>query len=134
MRVQNLYLLAAAALVGCASTGTPHVGGVPSGNMLSAEEISSAHADNLSAYDAISRLRPNWLAPHGATTMSSNTSDYAIVFVDGQEVGDVTALRNIQAYQVGDMHYYNVTEAGAKFGVRAGVTGAIEVLMKGPNR
>ncbi|MGH7652802.1 MAG: hypothetical protein ACREMS_13325 [Gemmatimonadaceae bacterium] len=134
MRVRNLYLLAAAALVGCATTATPRVGGVPSGNMLSAEEISAAHADNLSAYDAISRLRPNWLAPHGATTMSNNASDYAIVFVDGQEVGDVTALRNIQAYQVGDLHYYNVTEAGAKFGVRAGVTGAIEVLMKGPNR
>jgi hypothetical protein len=134
MKVRKVYLLAAAALVGCASTGTPRVGGVPSGNMLSAEEISGAHADNLSAYDAVSRLRPNWLAPHGATTMNSAVSNYAIVFVDGQEVGDINALRNIQAYQVGDLRYYNVTEAGAKFGVRAGTTGAIEVLMKGPNR
>lgn len=131
MSVKNLYLLAAAALLGCATTATPHVG-VPSGNTLSAEEISGAHADNLSAYDAVSRLRPNWLVPHGATTMSSNVSNYATVFVDGLEVGDVNALRNIQAYQVGDLRYYNVTEAGAKFGVRAGTTGAIEVVMKGP--
>jgi hypothetical protein len=28
------------------------------------------------------------------------------------------------------VHYYNVAEAGGKFGVRAGTTGAIEVIMK----
>ncbi|MGH7603379.1 MAG: hypothetical protein ACRENK_05185 [Gemmatimonadaceae bacterium] len=132
--MKHFYMLAAAALVGCASTGAPGVGGVPSGNMLSAEEISGAHADNLSAYDAVSRLRPNWLAPHGAATMTSSASEFATVFVDGLEVGDVNALKTIQAFQVGDLRYYNVTEAGAKFGVRAGTTGAIEVLMKGPNR
>jgi hypothetical protein len=98
--------------------------------------MSSTHADNGSAYDAIARLRPNWLAAHGVTSGQSNGAgtEYATVFVDGQEVGALTALRNISAYQVGDIRYYNVAEAGARFGIRAGASGAIEVMMKSPTR
>ena len=37
---------------------------------------------------------PNWLAPHGAMTSNQQVSDYAAVFVDGQFVGDINALRS----------------------------------------
>jgi hypothetical protein len=131
MSVKYLYLVAAIGVIGCATTATKP-GSTRKANELSGDEIMQTHADNLSAYDAVARLRPNWLAPHGAMTSNQQVSDYAAVFVDGQFVGDINALRNIQAYQVGDIRYYNVTEAGAKFGVRAGTTGAIEVIMKGP--
>jgi hypothetical protein len=129
MSVKYLYMLAAAGLLGCASAGSKTTA-AHSGVFLGASEISETHADNMSAYEAVLRLRPNWLASHGAMTSNSQASNFAAVFVDGQFVGDVSALRAIQAYQVGDIRYYNVTEAGAKFGVRAGSTGAIEVTMK----
>ncbi len=133
MSVKSLYLVVAVGVLGCASAAT-NSGNTRKANELTAAEIAQTHADNLSAYDAVARLRPNWLAPHGAMTASSQASEYASVFVDGQLMGDVNALRNIQAYQVGDVRYYNVAEAGAKFGVRAGTTGAIEVIMKGPTQ
>jgi hypothetical protein len=131
MSVKYLYLVGLAAIVGCASSSGARSTPMRS-NILSGEEITNTHADLNTAYDALSRLRPNWLAPHGAMTSNTTVSNYAAVFVDGQLMGDVNSLRNIPAYYVGEMRYYDVTQAGARFGVRAGTTGAIEVSMKTP--
>jgi hypothetical protein len=128
MSVKYLYLLTAAGVMGCA-TAAANPGGRRA-NELTAAEIAQAHADATTVYDAIARLRPNWLAPHGTASSSNQGSEAASVFIDGQLMGDINALRNITAYQVGSVHYYNVAEAGGKFGVRAGTTGAIEVIMK----
>ena len=132
MSVRNLYLVAVAAILGCASAGgssaTPGTP-PPSRNpkVLTASEIAIAHADANTAYDAIARLRPNWLASHGAMSSDNSVSPYATVWLDGQLYGDPSSLRNIPAYQVEDIRYYDITEAGGKFGLRAGVGGAIEV-------
>ena len=125
MLVKHLYLVAVATAIGCASAGgTPGQSGVPRKNaVLTAEEIAAAHADLATAYDAVARLRPNWLAARGAMA-------YAKVFVDGQQYGDLAALRNIQAFHVASMHYYDVTQSTAKFGVRGGDAGVIEVTIK----
>lgn len=134
MSVKHLYLLAVAALVGCAAApGTPGAPATPRKQyLLTSAEIADAHADLNTAYDAVARLRPNWLAPHGAMSSNAEASDYAIVFVDGQQFGLVDSLRNLQAFHVGEIRYYNVAEAGARFGMRAGTAGAIEVTMKSP--
>jgi hypothetical protein len=131
------YLVGMMAVIGCASTPSRPDGSTPlrRGNVLSAEEIASAHADINSAYDAVARLRPNWLASRGQVGANSvGGSNYAQVFVDEQLVGDINALRNINAYQVGDLRYYDVSQAGARFGLKAGTNGAIEVVMKQPGR
>src|SRR6266516_2164045 len=129
MSIKYCYLLAAAAVVGCASTGTSG-GNRVDPNVLSAAEMAEHHADVNTAYDAVARLRPNWLAPHGP--VSSTASSYPTVFVDGQLAGDLSALRNIPAYHVGAIRYYDVTQAGARFGIRAGGGGALEVTMQSP--
>jgi hypothetical protein len=138
MRVRHLYHLAVfAAIIGCASSGTPGTPTPPrKGNVLTANEMATAHADVATAYDAVARLRPNWLASHGVTStvsMGAGT-DRAVVFVDGQSYGDTNSLRNIQAYQVDEIRYYDVTEAGARFGIRGGSGGAIEVRLKNAQR
>ena len=138
MRLRHLHHLAVfAAIIACASSGTPDTGAAPrKGNILTANEMSTAHADVATVYDAVARLRPNWLASHGVTsTIASGAgTDRAAVFVDGQSYGDTNSLRNIQAYQVDEIRYYNVTEAGARFGIRAGSGGAIEIRMKTAQR
>jgi hypothetical protein len=129
------YLAGMMAVIGCASTPSMPDGPVSlhKGSVLTAEEMATAHADVNTIYDAIARLRPNWLAPRG-TMSSTGGSNYAQVFVDDQVVGDISALRGISAYQVGDVRYYDVSQAGARFGIRAGTNGAIEVIMKSPRR
>ncbi len=136
MSVKHLYLVVAVAALGCASGGSdpgtlPNAPTSRKNNVLTFEEISGAHADVATAYDAVARLRPNWLASHGVTSTVANGggTEYATVYVDGQPYGDITALRNIPAYHVGEFRYYNITEAGAKFGLRGGSSGVIDVIM-----
>jgi hypothetical protein len=132
MSVKHLYLMTAAALMGCAATNPTPSSGAPTrkANILTFVEISDAHADATTAYDAIERLRPNWLASHGVTSTVANGggSEYATVYVDGQPYGDITMLRGIPAFHVSEIRYYNITEAGAKFGLRGGGSGVIDVI------
>lgn len=129
MSPRLVYLVAAATLCACATTGSNPSVSRQSATVLTAEEMAAAHADATTAYDAIARLRPNWLAGKGITS-SSNTGDRAAVWLDGQPYGDISVLRNIAAYNVGSFHYYDVTQAGAKFGIRGGSGGVIEVTSK----
>ncbi len=135
MSVKHLYPVALAAIMACAGP-TPTQGTVPVGvlprrpNILTLDEMAAAHADATTAYDAIARLRPNWLAAHGLTSTlgGGGGTEFAIVFLDGQSFGDLNSLRTIQAYQVVEFRYYDVTQAGAKFGLRAGSSGVIEII------
>jgi hypothetical protein len=133
MSVKHLYLIAVAAILGCASAGTSGTsgtsGGAPRrGNLITAEDITAAHADVSSVYDAIARLRPNWLATHGPTSLSTaGGAGVATVWLNGVQYGDLGSLRNIPAYDVADIRYYDVTEAGARYGLKGGTSGVIEV-------
>ncbi|HEX9606938.1 MAG TPA: hypothetical protein VF962_06880 [Gemmatimonadaceae bacterium] len=138
MSGRHVYLVAVAAIFGCTSGGRtsdnpPILVGSRMARILSADEIAAAHADVNTAYDAVARLRPNWLAGHGVTSGSASGTAFAVVFVDGEPYGDLSSLRNIPAYHVGDIHYYDVTEAGARFGIRGGSSGVIEVRTKSPS-
>lgn len=133
MSVKHLYLIAAAAILGCApSSTTSGTGASPAprrASLLTAEEIAKANASTGTTYDAVSRLRPQWLSSHGPTSFITEGTEFAIVFVDGHRYGDLGSLRNIPASDVADIRYYNSSEAGGKFGLHAGTGGVIEVRM-----
>jgi len=133
MSIKHLYLIAVAAILGCAGSGTPATSGgaaVPRrGNLLTSQEIFAAKADVGNAYDAISRLRGNWLSSRGAGSFNTEGFDFAVVFVDGQRYGDLLSLRNIPAYHVAEVRYYNPAEAGGVFGLQGGTAGVIDVRM-----
>ena len=137
MLIRYLYLIAGAAILGCApasgTPGTSGTGAVRSNNkLLTAEEIASAHADVGTAYDAVSRLRPRWLSTHGVSSYNTQgaATESAIVFVDGQHYGDINSLRNIEAFHVADIRYYDATESALKFGLQGGTNGVIEVSIR----
>ena len=134
MSVKHLYLVAVAATISCTganSTSSP-VTTVPPrrANFLANTEIITAHADVGTAYDAVERLRPNWLSAHGLSTFDLRASEFAVVFVNGERSGGLDSLRGIPAYQVADMRYYDVTEAGARFGIKGGSGGVIDIRLK----
>lgn len=136
MSVKHLYLAGVIAAIGCMSgpqPPSPSTGIPRSSTVITSDEMAETHADLNSAYDAVARLRPNWLAAHGVTSTGAAAAgtETATVWVDGQNIGSINALRNINAYQVGSMRYYDVTQAGARFGIRGGSSGVIEVTMKG---
>jgi len=134
MTLKHLYLITALAIAGCAPAGST-AGGVPaprsSSTTLSAEEMAARNLDRGTLYDAISRLRSNWLKHSARTyeTQSATSETSAVVFVEGQRYGDVESLKNIDASQIADVRYYSPAES-AKFGIQAGFSGVIEVSIK----
>jgi hypothetical protein len=131
MSVKYLSVAGVVVVMACAATGgMSGTSSTRASNILTSTEIAAAHADVTTAYDAVARLRPNWLAGHGVTSAQANGAgtEYAIVYLDGQQYGDINTLRTIPAYHVNSMRYYNVTEAGGRFGIRGGSSGVIEVI------
>jgi hypothetical protein len=134
----HLYLVAFAAILGCASgsVGTSSTSAPPrSGNVLAAEQISTFSPEGRTAYDLVARFRPKWLVARGVQPRvgPSDSTEYAFVVVDGHPSGRIGSLRDIQAYQVSDIRYYDVGEAPGRFGER-GASGVIEVRLKSPSR
>lgn len=136
MSTKHLFLIAVAAILGCApatpvmdNTGaSAAAAAVPRrANALTAEEIDAENANTGTAYDAIARLRPNWLVARGVAVQGS---EYAVVFVDGSQHGDLNSLRSIAAYHVAEARYYDITQAGARYGIRGGTGGVIDVRLK----
>jgi hypothetical protein len=138
MSIRSLYSVAAviAVSLACAPRPIPFESldsppGAPRwAEVLTAEEITNTKAEEATAYDAVSRLRPNWLAPHGVTSFTKKGTAYAVVYMDDQKYGDLNTLKNFKAFQVAEMRYYDFTQAGARFGVAAGSGGVIEVKSK----
>ena len=131
MTAKYFQVVALAVLFGCAGSGARTPVAPRTATYLSAAEVAAAHAEIGTAYDAIARLRPNWLAAHGMSTLDPRQgTEYAMVFIDGQQHGGLTTLRSIPAAHVKDFRYYDVTQAGATFGLQAGTGGVIELRVK----
>ena len=131
MSVKLISLVVVAAMIGCASGGSGRTPVSPRmARILGADEVFAAKADQGSAYDALARLRPNWLAVHGVSSFDNRDAEYAIVYVDGQHHGSLETLRSIPASDVRAYKYYDVTEAGATFGLQAGTGGVIALTLK----
>src|SRR5688572_32781150 len=117
MSARYLFLVAVAAMIGCAS-GSGGAGSSPAqavprkGDLLTAQEVALAHADVMNAYDAIARLRPNWLVSRGVSTFGSGTTEFAVVFVDGQQHGSLEPRRRFPAWPAREYRYSDVPQAG----------------------
>lgn len=105
-------------LAACASTGgtAGKVRTSPTAT-ITHQEIVQAHVST--AYDAVERLRPQWLQSRGAMAPNpAGPQDLAlpVVFVDGQQYGDLSQLQNIQAMDIQSIKYLSPTDATTQFG------------------
>ncbi len=136
MSLKQFYLVAFAAAIGCAPPGgAGGAGGLNRAGLITADEAAGFNPEGRTAYDLVSRLRPKWLRPNGVQSLSAqnDSSEFALVVVDNQPMGRIQALRDVQAYQVVDIHYYDPSLAQGKYGAR-GAGGVIEVSTKIPRR
>jgi len=117
LAVIGLTLLAAA----CASGGGPGESG-PSRNrnLITSEELTQT-GELATAFDAIRRLRPNWLGGRGTSS--------AKVFIDGVEMGDTGVLRDYRVDAIRECRFIPPTDATLRFGTGYG-GGVIEVFTK----
>ena len=127
MSGRYFYLLAVAAVLGCASTGGNS--GIPptSRSLITNEEIARSRATT--AYGAVEQMRPLWLRSHGQTSLNMPSSQFATVFVNKQRYGDITTLRSIPVDQVLEIRYYSPAESVTRFGAD-NVSGVIDVTRR----
>jgi hypothetical protein len=116
MQRAELVFLATAISFGTACTA-PQVGPRDPGDsrIITQEEIEASRT--ATAYDAIQKLRANFLSYRGETSFNKNNSrPYPTVYVDGQEFGPISSLRSIPASQVATIRLYRSWEATTSFG------------------
>ena len=126
--VVALGLLTAA---GCAvsTTTTASVAGRPrmewSNNRLDAVEIASAQVQT--AWDAVSRLRPNFMS----STRASFHQEPRVVYLDGMKLGTLGELRHIPAVSIREIRMMSGVDAYLRYGPgHSG--GVIEVITRAP--
>lgn len=125
--VRSVTLLALVAA--CSHPRADGGGPSQSGDIITEAEI--ANSQSVTAYDAVQKLRANFLTNRGKTTILGDTSPLPVVFLDGIEYGPMSSLRNIPADHVASIRMYRAWEAGTKFGTGK-TAGVIEVLTKNP--
>lgn len=90
-------------------------GEVSNSQLISEEEIEASRAST--AYDVIQKLRANFLSYRGETSLNKSTSTpYPTVYVDGQQFGPISSLRNLPASQIATIRLYRSWEATTTFG------------------
>jgi hypothetical protein len=118
----------------CASSGA--AGGSASTNRSVITEAELPTSGPESAYDAISRLRPEYLRPKVAQSFNLRDSAGVTVaapepalLINGQRAGELSDLRQVAATSIRSVRYYTIEQAKRKFGMQYG-GGAIEVVYK----
>jgi hypothetical protein len=133
MLARHLYLVAIAAALGCATASTTNDAGTGTAgvrrnpNLITAEEIATLNVAN--AYEAVERLRPNFLRSRGRTTLTGAANGYPNVYLNRQRYGSIQSLRNIIASTVREIRYYSAGDAGTQFGMD-NANGVVEVTLK----
>jgi hypothetical protein len=122
----SIALLVTALALGCVTTAKQGGSG-GSGASLTQQQLSTANAANL--YEAIVRLRPNWLTSRGPTSVSNSTPTSVDVFVGNTFLGKADYLQQLRLGDVTEVKYWDPGSAAARFGM-GHPRGVIEITMK----
>lgn len=117
MRNATIVVIACLVLTACASGGGRSTTQSPRDpDRISPEEIQSQPAG--SAYDAVQRLRPNWLRGRAATLAGGNTTTVHLpaVFVDNVYFGSLQTLRQFNLDSVDEILFSSASEATTRYG------------------
>ncbi len=116
-RLRALVLLAASTIGiwGCA--GATSQGGARPGNgtTVTQTELATTNANNV--YDALAKLRPEWLSSRGATSVTDATPTGVDVYMNGTFLGKADYLREVRLQDVTKVTYWNAGQAAARFGM-----------------
>lgn len=129
MRAKTLVAIATAwTLTGCAHGATPDgSAGRRPGNVITQEQLAGTNSENL--YDAITKIRPDWLSSRGPTSVSDPSPTVVSVFQNGTMLGKADYLRQMLVLDVAEVHYWDPGQATARFGT-GHPRGVIEVTRK----
>lgn len=96
-------------------------------NVITRAQIESSGAATI--YDAIARLRAEFLRDRGRISIKADTHDRPVVFLNDQEYGIPETMRNIPAARIEEVRFYSSTDAAFRFGSQYG-GGVIQLISR----
>jgi hypothetical protein len=108
-------LLITCVLAGCAGAATSSRSGQDRSAVLTREMLAKTNSDNL--YDAIVKLRPEWLTSRGPTSATDMTPTSVDVYMNGTHLGNADYLRQMRVLDVSEVRYWDAGQASARFGM-----------------
>jgi hypothetical protein len=111
----------------CASAATQSQSS--SGNSAQLTRADLAATNSNSVYDAIAKLRPEWLSSRGPTSVKDATPTSVDVYMNGTLLGKADYLRDVRLLDVSEVRYWNAGQASARFGI-GHPRGVIEIIRK----
>lgn len=126
-RALMLVALTTCVVVSCTSATTQGRSGRGNQSQLTQSELAAANSDNL--YDAIAKLRPEWLSSRGPTSVTDAAPTVADVYMNGTFLGKADYLRQVRLLDVSDVRYWDAGQASARFGM-GHPRGVIEIIRK----
>lgn len=126
IRTKYLAVVGVGLAMACASAPAASTPGVTQNtNVISRDELNTINASN--AYDAIQRLRPQYLRSHGSTSTTVLDGGLPAVYVDRNYYGDIYSLREFGLGSVKEIRYYSPSEATSRFSTGS-PNGAIQII------
>jgi len=122
-----LLLCAMGAVVGCAGTTSQKQSERTSRNSLTQTQLAAANSENL--FEAIAKLRPEWLSSRGPTSVTDATPTSVSIFMNGAMLGKADYLKQLGALDVTEVRYFDAASASARFGM-GHPRGVIELTRK----
>ena len=124
-RLSSVLWLAAG--LGCAGSPEPSAPGDPqpevlrasvpvdsNANLLTGDQLRETNVGNV--YDALRRLRPQWLRARGSASIVSPDSTEPVVYISGIRRGEVRTLQNVGLDQVERVVFIDARDATTRFG------------------
>lgn len=112
-------------LAGCATSAQPNPPRqFAARDVLTPLQIERVRAVN--AWDAVERLRSNWLRLRGTTQIPTTPGalqfreNPILVYLDSQKLGGIEQLRTIEIAAVEYIRYFSPAEASARWGMNHG--------------
>ena len=87
-------------------------------NVLTGDQIRETNVGNV--YDALRRLRPQWLRARGSASIVSPESTAPVVYVSGIRRGELRTLQNVNVDQVRRVEFIDGRDATTRFGTGHG--------------
>jgi hypothetical protein len=80
-------------------------------------------------YDAVVKLRPEWLSSRGPTSVTNSTPTSVDVFMNGNNMGSAEYLKDLRVIDIVEVRFYNAGQASARFGM-GHPRGVLEIIHK----
>ena len=85
-------------------------------NVITALELSAPEIVTQNLYDAVRRLRPNYLSSRGGGTPGNPKAGRVQVSIDGSALGEVSNLTSYSPAAIREVRFITATDAAQKWG------------------